>query len=266
MEKPSCLHISNSSGSDIDIFGPREVAKIGGVMIPKFTPSIPFTREDMRIACKLGQYLIFQVSKASDGFPLTMNKIRDSLGNKLEGDTFLKNSRFCEPEYFFSGSTPYAGWKLVSREVIPGSVGKDYVEQTQAIADYLRNEVYDGQELPGEYQKAVDEFEACRENLRELLNDGHWRDVTGKCLNLKLNRLFRPTPVEVIYNLMVCLIVNQERLLEDTYASTRERFSDGGIVVVGEWDTKGIGVYDVCATRSVDEIGVYFCRGAIPES
>lgn len=264
-----CLHISNSFNCDMDIFGPKEVARVDGVMIPKFIPSSPFSKSDMRRACKLGQYLIFQVNKASDGFPLTMSKIHDSLcgnWNNVEDGVFLNNTRFYDQEVFFTGSVPSAGWKLVSTEVIPGSVGKDYVEQTQVIADYLRDEVYGGEDLPFVYQRAIDEFDACKDELRVLLNDGHWREATERCLGLGLNRFFRQKPVEVLFNIVVCFKVNQERLLEDVYTSTCERFSDGGIVVIGDHDTDGIGAYDVCATRPNGEVGVCFCRGAIPES
>ena len=243
-----------------DCFGLSEVNQVFRINLnPESIPPIPFSEAELKRARELGQYLILQINTAKDGESLTMKKIHNQFDNKLGDGKLLYDTDWYAKEPFFTEDIPGLGWKLVSREVIPGSMSKDYIGQTKSISDYLVNEVYEGEELPDVYQVAVDEFKNRKAELEEL-RDSDWKKCAEELVGLRLNILFREKPVEVLYSLIVQHEINHERLLSNTYTWTSVRSSNGNLVNVGNCDSNGVNVDNNEPRNSNDNLGVRFSR------
>ncbi len=247
-----------------DAFGAKALRRTFGMPVNGHLnlPPPPFTEAEQRRARELNQYLIYQADKTADGIPFTMKRLHGQFENRLGEGKLFYDIDWYQGEDFFALDTPAIGWKLVSREVIPGSTGVDYVGQTQAIADYLTGSVYAGEELPDAYQAAVAEFESRKDELERLVHK-NWKQATERLTALKLNQLFRETPVEVLYGLIVQHEVNHERLLGKTYTRTNTRSSDGDLVYVGLCDSGGVGVGVGYPGFSLSDLGVRFSRSGV---
>lgn len=241
-----------------DAFGPEEIDRVFGLKLGPIPP-MPFTEAELKRARELGQYLILQADRTKHDYPRTMKSINEMFGNALGDGKLLYDTGWYAKEPFYTDDTPRLGWALVSREVIPASVNEDYLGQTQAIADYLVNEVYKDEQLPSEYRAAVTEWNDRKEEL-EKLRDTDWEKCAEELAGLKLNILFREKPVEVLYGLVVQHQVNRERLLEAMYTWTNQRSSDGRLVHVGGCDPAGVYVDDDEPDRSPSALGVRFFR------
>ena len=250
-----------------DCFGSDEIKQVFGIELDLANvPPIPFSEEELLRAHALGQSPFLFVDKTKNGKPLTMMAMRDQFKNKLGDGKLLFNTDWYEKknkEAFFLSETPTFGWKLVSREVIPDSLGKDYLGQTQILADYVRDRVYKGVEMPPLYQKAIDELAERKEELAKIVRKD-WKQGAEALVDLKINQLFRETPVEVLYRLVVYYKVNKERLLPATYAWTKKNPAIGCIVYVGRCGSRGVYVDDGGPDGSNSNLGVCFSRSSVP--
>jgi len=230
------------------------------------TVVLPFSEAELAQARKLGQVLVRFTSKTKDGASMTMKGIHDQFGNQLsEDDKLMYDTDWYQGEKFFTDETPADGFKLVTRQVIPDSTDEDYLGQTAIIADYVRDEIYEGQELPAEYAQAIEEFEAERERLQKLVNKD-WQEGAKQSAELKLNQLFRPTPVELTYCAPLFYRINQEFLLPGKYAWTKVRSSSGCLVRVGYGDSEGVRVGSDDPGSSLSYLGVVVSRSPIAKS
>jgi hypothetical protein len=247
-----------------DFFGPAEIRDVLMIDLGDSIPEIPFTEEELTRARQLGQYLVLTCPINAKGKPLTMSGLYDALGNEIGGGKLLYEIDWYKDEDFFTTEpvTLIPTWKLVSREVIPGSTDVNYLGQTLAIAQYLREQVYEGQELPAPYQQAVDELESKKDGLERLMNDD-WKKAAQQLADLQINQLFRENPAEVMYRLALYLKVNREYLLENMWTWTNSRSSDGYLVDVGLFDSSGAGVDSVFPRDSLSHLGVCFSRSSV---
>jgi hypothetical protein len=227
-------------------------------------PSIPFTEVELTRARELNQYLILQMDKTTDGTPITMKRLSTHFEGKLGDGKLLYAVDWYPKEPFYTEDTPRLGWHLVSREVIPGSVNEDYIGQTRAIATYLTDSVYAGEELPEAYKAAVQEFNEREDKLTKL-RATDWKKCAEELAGLKLNQWFREKPVEVLYGLIVQHEINHERLLGNMYAWTQQRSSDGNLVDVGYCGSDGVSVRSGYPDFSDSYLGVRFFRSAVPD-
>lgn len=248
-----------------DCFGPRQIARVFGHNFGPDTavPPIPFSEDELNRARELGQYLVLDVNVAPDGTPLSFKKVYELLGDKSLDGKFLYDTSWYQNEPFFSEQLP-AGWRLVSREVIPGSASENYLGQTAVIVEYLRNQVYQGKDLPKPYQAAVDEFEAQKKGLKALM-ERDWAKAAEQLAALQINQLFRETPGQVGYRLALYAGINNERLLPNLWTWTKSRSSDGLLVSVGGFDSRGASVDLGDPRDSASDLGVCFSRSAVPE-
>jgi hypothetical protein len=214
-----------------NFFGPSAVEKaFKGIMLgPEDIPDIPFSQEELERAKELGQVLILQINKAPDGEPLTIKKMTELHQSRSIRTRKCKISHWFlgddKKEKFLTIDTPKPSWVLVSKEFIPNlnlenKESINYLDQTQALAEYLKNRVFEGKELPPHYQEAIDEFNALYEKLRgntivdrlryiplperSEIPDDILDILTEKLPKLKINKLVRPSPVDAMYDIIIC--------------------------------------------------------------
>lgn len=231
-----------------DFLGPEAVFKTWNIKLEaKDIPPVPFSIEDLERAKELGQFLILRV-------PLTMQKMGKLIKEPMFQDDWFKQ------EDFYTKDTSKPGWALVTKEVIPDSTNKNYLEQTQVICDYLDSEVFrKAIEMPKAYEDAIIEFEAKKQDL-ELLVQSDWRGVARQLSELQITKLTRQSPADVIYDLMVYKQSNEERLLENGYTWTSARFSVGDLVNIGHFKPGGLRVSNDTPDYASVPLGVSFAR------
>ncbi|MBF8280358.1 MAG: AAA 5 protein [Candidatus Magasanikbacteria bacterium] len=256
-----------------DFLGQEAVEATFGIKLDtKEIPEIPFSEADLELAKELGQFLVLRVDKTSDHAPLTMKKMNKLLGDKFEkgkkGKVLYKVDWYPN-EKFYKTDTSEVRWALTSKENIPNSTSKNYLQQTQELVRYVIDEVFkDSAARPQEYQDAIDEFERyyaqnfqgkSDSEIQVLLESSDWPKYAQKLGDLKINQLTRQSPTEVLYDLLMYFETNS-RLLEDKFTWTNRRSSGGGLVLVGRFDAGGALVSDRAPGDSDVGLGVSFSR------
>ena len=242
-----------------DFFGPREVQHTFGVkVLPENTPQIPFSQEELEVAKALDQKLILRVNKAPDGQPLTMKKMGQILQPMFDQEgngKIFYNTDWYKGEGFFTKETPVFGWALAGKEVLPSTMGINYFEQTQALASHIKTTLFANRVSPPNYQAALDEFAAQEANIAKLMNSNK-EEAAKKLAGLQINQLMRQSAPEVLYDLLMTFRGSGERELESTYTWTNTRTSDGGLVMVGDFDAGGVDVNGLWPGYSGPYVGV----------
>jgi hypothetical protein len=194
-------------------FGVDEARKIWGSLVPEKLPEnlAFFSDERLVIGSEIGQSVWFFVRA-------TMKRVADQFGSKLgNAEMFHPLSRPFVDEPFYLWETPASGWRLVSRTPIPGSIGQDYLVQTEALANYIRNVVYKSMAMPEHCKSALDEFEKRQAYLQKLMERGDWKAAAIALTALKLNKDFRGSASEALQRIV------------GNYENTKE--------IVGNWAT-----------------------------
>jgi hypothetical protein len=147
----------------------------------------------------------------------------------------------------------------VSKETIPNSLGKNYLEQTEVLVAYIQNSVFKDMVMPQEYADAIVEFEAQKAEIAGLMRTD-WAEASRRLVKLQLNQWTRQTPVEALYDIDVRLLNNGDRLLEKVHTWTNCRRSGGGLVIVGNADDDGARVFVDQPDDPYVSLGVSFSR------
>lgn len=248
-----------------DFLGPEEIkaAFLDQVEISE-VPSIPFSKEELEKARELEQMLILRIDKAKDGSDLTMEKIHSILNGKIkDGAKVLYSVDWYKDEEFYKKDKPEPSWALVSKEAVPDSSNKNYLEQTEILANYLRNEVFKVSIMPAKYGEALREFEKEKSSIARIVEsdkESEWKEAARKLEALKLNQLTRQSPTEALYDLIVRYQQTGERLMENMYTWTKRRGSVGILVCVGDFRSVGVYVHGYRPDGSPDSLGVSFSR------
>ena len=253
-----------------DVMGPEEVKKAFGIEINlEDIPKIPFEKAELERAKELDQFLVLRVDKAPDGKPLSMQKINEILKGKLtdgskllysgDGKGGLKYDSWHRDEKFSKEEAPKLAWSLVSKEVIPNSTSKNYLQQTEELVNYIKNSVFKGEEVPEEYQEAIKEFEEEKDGIEKIITS-RWEEAAEKLSNLKINRLARQNPAEVLYDIAISFQNKGERILENQRSWTHGRGSRETLVGVGGFGANGVGVSGQMPGDTGSDVGVIFSR------
>lgn len=227
-----------------NVFGPKEIEKIFDVRLTE-VPGIPFSVEELERAKKLGQMLLLRIDKTAEGKPMSLEAMAEVMTKrwKDEGKGDLLGTvdgwKRSVGEDRFTTESPRAGWALVSRDVLPESLSKNYIEQTEVIVETLKSKVFKDLKIPEEYKKAIAEFESKKAKLAELVNED-WEKAAKELTELKISQMTRQTFSETIYDLAVYYDANNKRLLSDT-STWSSSLSPGGFVMgLGRFDAKGV--------------------------
>lgn len=247
-----------------EVMGPDEIKKAFGIEVSEENiPHIPFSEQELKRAKELNQFLVLRVNKTVEGKPLTMKEISQLLQkdfkDKVRGKVLCSVDWYAD-EPFYKKESPRFSWALTSKELIEDSTNKNYLQQTETIANYLINEVYKDLEMPTQYQEAIEEFEAKKEKLTKLINTGDKNIYEPEISKLKLNKLTRQSPVEVLYDILIYFQNNNKRLLENKWTWTHATDSDGKRVFVGPFDSDGARVSRDSDDLSISYLGVAFSR------
>ncbi|MFH1668280.1 MAG: hypothetical protein ABH884_04660, partial [Candidatus Komeilibacteria bacterium] len=220
---------------------------------PEDLPKIPFSKERLEQAKELGQYLILRADKAPDGTPLTMSAMHDLMQEKYkdvddhkllyaeDDEGHLKDDVWYKEEDLYTKETTRLAWSLTSKEVIPDSTNKNYLEQTELMVEYIQKHVFKDQTIPKKYQEAITEFKAKKDKIEELL-DSDWEKAAKMLEDLKLTDLTRALPADVLFDNISYYLKNTDKLLETKYTWTKCRSSAGLFVHVGNADSDGTSV------------------------
>ncbi|MFH1626993.1 MAG: hypothetical protein ABH971_02780 [bacterium] len=230
---------------EYNVFGPKEIEKTFGIQMTE-VPRIPFAIEELEQARKLNQMLILRVSETADGKPLSLKAIKVIIEKRWQEANKGKLLFSDKWENFMGESyekdAPRSGWALVSKKVIPESLNKNYIEQTEVIIDKLKEEVFKGMKLPNVYSEAIAEFESKKNELVRLMSED-WQKIVEPLSKLKITQLTRQTISEVIYDFTMYSDYDHwgcGRLLEDTYTWTASQSPNGYLVALGCSSVDGV--------------------------
>ena len=103
-----------------EFMGPNEVEKAFGIKLEsKDIPAIPFSKEELKRAKELGQFLILRTDKAPDGEDLTMIKMHKMLeklfADKSKGKVLYDPSGWKASQKFFIKGKPEFKWFSIWR-------------------------------------------------------------------------------------------------------------------------------------------------------
>lgn len=229
-------------------------------------PPLTFSREELENAKQLDQLLVLRINETKDGEPLTMSKINQILGERRVQDGGLIDGNLLNNEHFlfmsddlYTKQTPEPSWALIGKKLIDGSIEEDYLHQTEAIIDYLRDGVFQGIELPDVYQEAIHEFEDQKvEIAAQMILERE--KAAQRLAALKITDLTRSSAVETIYDLGLRLATTRYRSLENEHTWTKTPSSDGYLVSVGYFQFHGAHINKRKPANSVQRVGVSLSR------
>ncbi len=246
-----------------NVFGPKEVEKAFGVRLEE-VPGIPFSAEELERAEKLGQMLVLRVDKNAEGQPMSlgaMNEIFEEKWKKAGKGGLLSSpdgwESFIKESY--SKDAPRMGWALVSKEVMPASLSKNYIEQTEVIVASLKKDVFGGLGVPEVYKEAIEEFESKKAKLTKLM-DEDWQEAARQLSALKITQLTRQNIPETIYDLAIYYDTHNKRLLSNTYSWSSSLSPDGDLVRLGRFGSGGVGGGGWGPDDRDDDVGVSLSR------
>ncbi len=234
-----------------NVFGPKEVEKTFGVRLAEI-PDIPFSIEELERAEKMGQMLVLRVDKTVEGKPMSLEAMGDILvgteenpgkwrkegkGGLLSTDEGWRG-RVTGAEDF-AKIAPRSGWALVSKDLLPDSTSKNYIEQTEVIIKALEESAFKDLEMPEEYAEAIKEFNEQKERLTKLMSED-WAAAAKELSELKINQLTRQSIQETVYDLAMHHDTHGKRLLPNSYTWSNSRSSRGGLVNLGDFDASGV--------------------------
>lgn len=254
-----------------DFFGHEHISNVLGNVGDSF-PEIQFSEEDLKRAKEFNQQLILQndlmdvknpdTGKMEYSVPITIENLKKYFP-KAHDNAPIWYPNLYKDECIFTKERPRVGWRLTSKDIIPNSTFKRYLEQADVLVDHMQEQVFKGMKIPKQYEDAIAEFKSKRaeiEPLTKSLNSAEWKRGSQMLVNLNLTKLTRELPVEVMYRLILNDKENEEKLLPSTYTWTAGRDSDGRLVFVGNLDAKGAEVYRRDPDNRFDTVGVSFSR------
>ena len=253
------------------VLGPKAVERVFGKS--ERIPPIPFSKEELERAKELGQQLIFYTDTLSSptpgekAAPLTLENLRTKFTKSHDdGKVFYSHDSddfWYKNEDFFKKEKPRTGWRLTSKDLIPDSTSKNYVEQTDVLIEYLQKQVFKGAKLPKPYEDAIAEWKRERAKIEPLATsstDTKWKRGSQMLTDLAITKLTRELPIEVMYRFILNDQINKDKPLPSTYTWTASRDSGGGLVYVGRFGASGAGVGRLGPGSRYGTLGVSFSR------
>ena len=239
-----------------NFLGPKEVEQALDLQIPEESiPEVPFSLEELKRAKALNHFLILRLDR------FTSKELYERY-NQLHAnpqEPLLYDTDWYQNEDFYTQDKPKLAWALVSREVLPSSTDKNYLQQTQELIHYLKNQVYKDQPAPPDFNTWVAEFDSQKAALAQLITS-NWQEAARKLSKLAINQHYRPSFADSLYDLAIYQRTHNQRLLPNLYAWTRSRSSDGSLVDVGPFRSSGLIVYGLRPVYHDTGLGLLVAR------
>lgn len=247
-------------------YGPEEIENAFGFSVDKSKiPKIPYSKEELKKAKKLGERLVLRISEDDDGNPMTMEHLSNLaqarmtedegklLGpapgwDKAKGKLLMDIIWYKDEaeEVFYKKITLRTEWKLVGGNLLKNSTNKIYVEQIKVLRDYLKS--------VGSLT-AEEESECSNENLDKISNDAQ------KLAGLEINQKHRRSPGEVLYDWFLHFKKFKDGdYLEEKYDWTNIISSGGYLVTIGKIDLAGASVTEALHNFQHESLGVVSVR------
>ena len=194
--------------------------------------------------------------------------LQDYVANKKkDGTKLLFDTDWYKNEKFFNQEGTELRWKLVSKELIPDSTGKNYLEQTAVLVNYVRGLYDDPNKIPLEVNTAITEWDDLQNDYSrfEMLqrnvvssDEAEWKSAADTLEKLKFTQMFRESFIEWFYRTALTERTTGERLLLGKYSWTKSRTSGSDFVYAGYFDDGGGVVTGLRPRRSASRIGCAF--------
>jgi len=262
----------------------------------KDIPPILFSKEEIERHQKLGDMLVLNLDKTSDGIPLTIEEMaeraikiigsnvieKDAEGNPtkylLYNDQFDENGKM-KSEAWFSGETeikkqtPKAGWQFVSPDIITNfkttdkngqpitetSTSKKYLPQTELLIENAKSNFFDGQ-FPPEYQEAEKEFHQKKPEIEKLIQESNYTEAAKSISALKILQLLREPVQNTIFRYLVSFKKGKQLFTDGKYSWSSGVSSDGHLLYFGSADARGADVHGAGPGRADGALGVVSSR------
>ena len=248
-----------------------DIADAGGIKV--FDVKSPLrshlTREDLTQAKEHGEQLYYLPDTftpeivAKHSFPnnsITMQRLYTVFPKAKDGKKLLYDTGWYKNEDFFKNEKPRTGWRLTSKDVLPDSTSKNYLQQTDLLITHLTTSTYKDRPLPQEYADAFSEYATKKDQIQTLMTGDKWKDASKMLSELKITQLLRETPVEAILRLVLNSYAKDHKPLPSTYTWTSRRASGGNLVLVGSIDYDGAIVYNFDPSYTNGILGVCLSR------
>ena len=262
----------------VNFFGPEEVKATLWLKFPDKIPEIQFSKEIIEKLKDTHQLILYGGQYIDGRVPTGQGKFIDVAGQtfdarlqnmKKDGTKLLNDISWYKDEKFFTKDSSELRWKIVTKELIPNSTNKNYLEQTDVLYDYVKNmyDVKDIDEIPSEVMEAVHEWDDLKNDaqkfaeLKRLVesdDETEWKLGASTLESLKLTQMFRESFIEWLYRTALTERATGERLLPNKYSWTKSRSSIGIFVVAGLFDDDGGDVSRIRPRRSSSDIGCAF--------
>lgn len=134
-----------------------------------------------------------------------------------------KDVRYEDEHFYKEPIVSKSSLRFVTTEVVPSSLGVDFLGQTEAIAKYVEKMCSCGERrMPDRYRLAIDQFRSQESRIRRMLSNSASRDIAMRqMVDLDLNTTFRETAEQAIYRMAGYFAVNRFRLQRSQFVCTR---------------------------------------------
>ncbi|MCL5411087.1 MAG: hypothetical protein M1324_04615 [Patescibacteria group bacterium] len=223
-----------------DMIDPKEMESVLKYEI-KNIPRIPFSREILERSKDYGMRLILRVPV---DFDMEMMSVYSMFSKYLpDHETDLNDPTLMRKEVSYDRVK--SEWVLVSKDIItdttfktfdpPQATGTDYKNDTNQISrlinDFYFVDGYHGIYLPREIIETLREWNG---NEKDLLDNIPPKEQGQKLVNQKINKVFRHSPAEIVYDWLVISKLRDGKWLEGKNIWTNKTYPDNEnkIVVV----------------------------------
>ncbi len=250
----------------------------GTNLTPDIVAQIPFkfTEAEAQNALGLGTPISLHVKEfgqGKDARPATMLNLNDHVAGTA---LYEVTSSWYKDEDFAKKIADNFEWRQTTADVVPGTLGEDFLVRTDLTIKYLREEFFKGLPLPAHYEQAIQEWNAERPNIEPLVKNWSEAHKTEKLPNgkpapnwyiaakmlekLQIVQLLRPTPTSILQDITNAKAAGIP-MLQDTYTDTSVLDSNGCVVIVGSADSSGAGVRSYYPHSRAGLLGSSLSRG-----
>lgn len=245
-----------------NFLGPEAVKNTWGIDLGTSIEPIHFDTRQLEQAKKMDHFLILRHSQNQAGGPLTINSMIRQLQPKYDQNKqgkILNPSQWPLEDAMASKEVAPSRWALVSKGIMPRTENTNYAHQTYLLADYL-NLFYPEGKLPQVYSEALSEFSSNKASMERNLHRYFDGSGVAATVPLQLNQLLRPSPVELMYDLLVYHKMKDTKLLANHFAWTKGVLNGVHISFMGKFGLDGIQCYNWFPSERGSDLGLMISR------